>query len=350
MKAKARILAVLSTLLVAGLAAQNLAAQELAGTWQGKLQVDPKTALTIQFTFAKKPDGSYSAVLDSPDNGAIRNTPADAVTWKAGALSVRVAALSGGFDGTLQGGTLTGQWKQPGGALPLVLTPYQKPVLSRAAVDTLVGTWSGPLTGPGGTMTFITRFKVDDKGEMQGSLAVPEQGGQEIPMSDILFADNKLTFKIPAVMGEYAATFANGTLTGLWRQGNPPQPPAGVPAVLKKGDYVAKVFVLKMPAESFGMLSGAWKGELHATGPQGPVTIPVVLRFETNDRADMIAFMDSPSQKAMNIPVTEATLTAGKVVIKVGGLGEYDATLSGNTMTGDWKQGPGNLPLTMTRK
>jgi hypothetical protein len=169
-------------------------------------------------------------------------------------------------------------------------------------------------------------------------------------MADIQFADNKLTFKIPMVMGEYAATFSNGTLTGLWRQGNPPQPAAGVPAVLKKGDYVAKVFVLKMPGETFGMLSGTWKGDLHAPGPQGPVMIPVVFRFETNEHADMVAFMDSPSQKAMGVPVTEATVTAGKVVIKVGALGEYDAALSGTTMTGDWKQGPGSLPLTMTRK
>jgi hypothetical protein len=120
--------------------------------------------------------------------------------------------------------------------------------------------------------------------------------------------------------------------------------------VLKKGTYVAKVFALKMPNETFVMLSGSWKGDLHATGPQGVVTIPVVLRFETNQNADVVAYMDSPSQKAMGIPVTEAMVTAGKVIIKVGALGEYDASLSGTTMTGDWKQGPNTLPLTMTKK
>jgi len=352
MRTKAKIFAVLSTLLVACLlAAQSVSAQELAGVWQGKLQVDPKTALTIQFTFAKKPDGSYSAVLDSPDNGAIKNMPADAVSWKAGALSVKVAALSGGFDGTLQGGTLSGQWKQPGGTLPLVLSPYQKPVLSKAVIDTLTGTWVGPLTAPQGTVNFVAEFKVDDKGELQGTLAAPEQGGNTLlPMADIQFADNKLTFKIPRAFAEYSATLDKGVLTGLWRQGNPPQPPAGLPMVLKKGTYVAKVFALKMPNETFVMLSGSWKGDLHATGPQGVVTIPVVLRFETNQNADVVAYMDSPSQKAMGIPVTEAMVTAGKVIIKVGALGEYDASLSGTTMTGDWKQGPNTLPLTMTKK
>src|ERR1700761_2562096 len=100
MRTNARMFAVLSTLLVAGLLfAHRVSAQELAGTWQGKLQVDPKTALTIQFTFARKPDGSYSAVLNSPDNSAIKDMPADSVSWKGGALSLKVAALSGGFDG-----------------------------------------------------------------------------------------------------------------------------------------------------------------------------------------------------------------------------------------------------------
>ena len=61
MRPRAGIFAVLSTLLVAGLLfAHGVSAQELAGTWQGKLQVDPKTSMTIQFVFAKKPDGSYN--------------------------------------------------------------------------------------------------------------------------------------------------------------------------------------------------------------------------------------------------------------------------------------------------
>jgi hypothetical protein len=126
--------------------------------------------------------------------------------------------------------------------------------------------------------------------------------------------------------------------------------------VLKKGDYVAKVITLKMPTESFGLISGSWKGDLHVTvppgpnGPGGPMTIAVVLRFETNEHADMVAFMDIPVQKVTGVPVTEASVASGKVVIKVGGQVEYDATLSGNTMTGDWKAGPQSLPLTMTRK
>ncbi len=336
---------------LAGWAATPAWSQELAGTWQGKLQVDPKTVMTIQFTFAKKADGSYSAVLNSPDNGALKNVSADSVSLKAGAVSVQVAALSGGFDGTLSAGSISGHWKQPGGTLPLVLSPYQRPVFSKAALDTLVGSWNGPISAGGNSMTFVAQFKVDDKGALQGTLAVPEQGGRPLDMADIQFADSKLTFKIPIVSGEFNGALANGAFNGLWRQGNPLQPPEGVPVVLKKGEFVAKVQVLKLSAESFGKLAGSWTGELNVPGPNGEVVIPVVLRFETNQQAAMVGFWDVPSQGAKGIPVSEASLEAGKLVIKVPALNsEYDANLSGNTLSGQMSQGPGSYALTLTRK
>ncbi len=357
MKMRSRFFALLAAVLLTGVAlAQQPAAapQDLAGTWQGKLQVDPKTAMTIRFTFTKKPDGSYAAVLNSPDNASIKDVAADSVLWKAGALSLQVPSLSGSFAGTLGAGAISGQWKQPGGALPLVLARYEKAQISKAATSILVGSWNGPLGTPQPSLTFLIDFKLDDKGQLQGSLKFAEQNVPVPPFSDIEFADNKLTANIQmpnGIPGQYSATYANGVLTGVWRAGNPLQPPAGVPLVLKKGTFVPVVHVLKLSAESFGQLAGTWNGDLQATGPQGPVTIPLVLRFETNKNADMVAFIDSPKQNAMNLPVLEATLAAGKLMIKVGLVnGEYDATLSGNSLTGEWKQGPGVLPLTMTRK
>jgi hypothetical protein len=49
--------------------------------------------------------------------------------------------------------------------------------------------------------------------------------------------------------------------------------------------------------------------------------------------------------------VTEASLTVGKLRVRVEVIqGEYNATLAGNSMTGEWSQGPVNLPLVLTRK
>jgi hypothetical protein len=356
MRFKTGLPALLLALFMGGAAVAQQAATtpELAGTWQGKLQVDPKTSMTIQFVFAKKPDGTYSAVLNSPDNGNISNVAAEAVSWKAGALSLQVPSLSGSFAGTLTGGSISGKWTQPGGALPLVLTAYQKPQLSKAAIATLTGSWNGPLGTPQPSYTFLMDFKPDDKGELVGTLKLVEAPVQIPPFSDIQFSDNKLVanVKMPGgVPAQFSATYANGALTGVWRAGNPLAPPAGVPLVLKKGTYVAQVHVLKLSSQEFGQLSGTWNGTLQATGPQGPVALPVVLRFETNKNADMVGFMDSPNQKVNGLAITEATLAGGKVDIKVPTVGgEYQATLSGNTMTGNWTQGPNVLPLTLTRK
>ena len=67
--------------------------------------------------------------------------------------------------------------------------------------------------------------------------------------------------------------------------------------------------------------------------------------------AQYAAFLDSPSQKATGIPVTEASLDGSKFVMKVAAVGaEYRAELNGNTLMGQWAQGPMTHPLTLTKK
>ncbi len=344
MKTCLRILGLLAVL-VAG---EAFARQELAGIWQGKLAVDAQTSLTIQFTFTKRPDGTYSAVLNSPDNGGIKNVAASAVSWDASALKVQVPSLSGAYAGTFKDGRFEGQWTQQGQALPLALGPYQKPQLSKAAIDTLSGSWHGPVTIPGGTLTFVFRFKPNDKGELQGSLAVPERGGVETPISDIEFADGRLALKVPRVQGDYTASYANGALTGTWKQGSGP----GLPVAVKKGDYAAPVHALALNMESFAPLAGKWQGKLGPLpGPNGPVNLNLVLRFEMNGNGQVIGFIDSPDQKVMGIPVIEASLAAGKLAVKVGAVqAEYRGDLSGKTLTGQWTQGGKSNPLTFTKQ
>jgi hypothetical protein len=312
-----RIMLLLATLATG----QAFAQQDLSGPWQGKLAVDAKTSLTIQFTFTKHPDGSYGVVLDSPDNPAIKNVPASSVSYSAGELKLNVAALSGSYAGTFKDGKLDGHWTQPGGTLPLVLSPYQKVVLSKAAMDTLSGAWHGPVAAPGVSLTFVARFARNDKGELTGSLSVPEQGGMELPMADIQFADNKLDFKIPRVAGEYSA------------------------------DYTSGAFPLKLCAESFASFAGKWSGKL--TTPQA--TINLVIRFEVNNGGQYVGFIDIPDQGLKGIPLAEADLTAGKLTTKASGAPvQFQGTLSGKTLVGQWigqsPQGPISTPLTLTRQ
>ncbi len=343
----------LALLLMATACGSALAApQDIAGVWQGKLQVDPGTALTIQFTFAKKADGSYTAVLNSPDNANIKNVAAESVSLTDAALKLQVASLSGSYSGTVKDTSIEGQWSQEGKALPLILTRYDQPHLSKAAIDTLTGTWNGPLTTPVGKLTFVFRFKPNATGDLDGTLAVPEQGGREIPMSDIAFVDNTLTFKLPLVGGDYKGTLANGTLNGTWKQGAPGFPANGMPVAMKKGEFKAPAYPLKLSNAAYVALNGRWEGTLQVKTPQGQeIALPLVLRVFTDANAQYAAFLDSPSQKATGIPVTEASLDGSKFVMKVAAVGaEYRAELNGNTLTGQWAQGPMTHPLTLTKK
>jgi hypothetical protein len=333
-------------------AAPAATAQDIAGTWQGKLKVDANTALTVQFTFARKPDGGWTATLNSPDSGAIKNVAANTVSLNNGVVKVDVAALSGSFNGALKGRSIEGQWTQPGGALPLVLNPYEKPQITKADMEMLSGSWHGQMKIPAGAITFVVRFKPGDQGELGGSLAVLEQGGAQIPLSDVEFANGALSFKVPLVRGEYTGTYANGTFTGAWNQGGVGNPAQGLPLALQKGEIAPPVYALKLSVPAFVALSGDWEGTLQITTPQGQqVSLPLVLHIGTNGNTEMVGSIDSPNQHATGIPVTEATSSAGKVVLKAAALNaEYHADLSGNTLVGQWMQGPNTVPLTLKRQ
>jgi hypothetical protein len=328
------------------------AQQELSGPWQGKLAVDAKTTLTVQFTFSKHPDGTYSAVLDSPDNTAIKNVPVNSVSFSAGTLKMNVAALSGSYVGTLKDGKFDGHWTQPGGTLPLVLSAYQKPVLTKAAISTLVGAWNGPIPVPGQKFTFLVRFKVNDKGEITGTLSVPEQPERgEPPLSEISFTDNTLEFQVPAPGGtfKYHGTYANGVITGTWLQAG--APPPGMAIALKRGDVAATVYVLKLSGPAFATVAGKWTGKL--TVPQGSLTL--VMRFEVNAGGQYVGFFDSPDQGAKGLPIAEASVAAGKLTTKMNAPpAQFEGTISGRTIVGQWTQtgpqGPISIPLTLTRE
>ncbi|MEJ0099984.1 MAG: hypothetical protein WDO12_09650 [Pseudomonadota bacterium] len=183
----------LPALPVAALAA---AAPDLAGVWQGKLPVDAKTSLTVQFTFTKGANGAYTAVLNSPDNPALKDTAVSGVNWDGTNLKLQVPSLSGSFAGALKAGSIGGQWTQPGSTLPLSLAPYQKPVLSAANVKSLTGSWSGVLTvAKGLEQNVMFQFKPGAGGELEGTFNIPDQGAT-LPVKDIVFENGEVSLKI----------------------------------------------------------------------------------------------------------------------------------------------------------
>jgi hypothetical protein len=92
---------------------------QVQGHWKGALSVS-KTELHIVFHIASMPDGSYSATMDSPDQGA-SGIPATAVEFTYPNLRMEWSGFDGVFTAKLDNGRLSGTWRQGKVSLPLKL-------------------------------------------------------------------------------------------------------------------------------------------------------------------------------------------------------------------------------------
>jgi hypothetical protein len=327
----------LHTLLLAAALAGPAAAQtNLAGTWQGRLEVAPGTTLAIHFVIAAEPAGGYSAVVTSPDSGAIKNVPATSVTFADGKLTVDVPALSGGYAGTLNGGAFEGEWSQEGAKLPLSLRPYE--TLTQADIDVLRGEWGGPLKAGELEVTIVVRFSTDDDGALRAVMDVPEQGGRDLPATGVTLDDGHFSVAVPAARAEVTGVLEGDQIAGQWKQlGNV------FPLTLKKG-YVAAPSYLDLPAAAREQLEGRWGGTLNG--------LAVIVRFETDAEGRTLAFFDSTQQKILNIPIKQAELTGTRLTFSVAYGAKFGGELAGDKLTGEWTQPgvPNPLPLALTRE
>ncbi|MBN2395868.1 MAG: alpha/beta hydrolase [Candidatus Atribacteria bacterium] len=93
----------------------------IEGIWEGKLIV-PGTELRIVCHVTKKPDGTFIASLDSPDQG-VKGIPVEEVIIENRILCLQVKTIGGFFEGKLDGDYLMieGEWKQSGASFPLTL-------------------------------------------------------------------------------------------------------------------------------------------------------------------------------------------------------------------------------------
>ncbi len=333
MRALIELFLILSLLVCSSAEAQT----DLSGIWQGKMEVDQSQKLTIHFIITKLADGSYKVVLNSPDTGAIKDVPASAVSFKDGKLNLEVESLSGSYSGVVVKNTITGEWSQPGGAFPLVLTPYTKP--DQASTKPLLGEWVGKLKVTEDlSYNIVFRYETTKNGKYAAFLDSPDQGAKGIPVTDVLLEGKQVSFKVPAIQGEYAGEFSGKSITGSWKQ------PGFEGALdLAKGKFQAPVAKIEISAEDMKELLGKWVGKV------GPLTL--VVRFEQNAAGKNAIFIDSPDQGASGIPVSEAALVDDTLSLTVAAVGgKYSGKLSGNKIDGAWTQLGKDTPLLLTKE
>jgi uncharacterized protein (TIGR03435 family) len=100
-----------------------LLAQNIAGTWQGALKVNPSVELRLVVKISRASDESLKATLYSIDQNP---TPinANTTTLKGSSLKISISQLNATYEGTLSsdGNSIPGTFSQGGPALPLNLT------------------------------------------------------------------------------------------------------------------------------------------------------------------------------------------------------------------------------------
>ena len=98
--------------------------------WQGTLSVSG-TSLTIVFNIETKQDKTFSATLDSPDQGAY-GIPVTSIEMINDHWKLMVAAVQGVYEGEKKGEIIEGTWSQGGQTFPLTLKKIEKiPELKR---------------------------------------------------------------------------------------------------------------------------------------------------------------------------------------------------------------------------
>lgn len=319
-----------------------LAQQDISGTWAGVLAVAPDTNLNVHFVLTRQADGAYSAVLTSPDPNGIKDVAVDSVSFDSNHLMMSVDALSGSYDGMLADGEITGEWKQQDTSIPLNLAPYEEPVLTQAEIDTLTGSWTGPLNTPAGSLSIVFQFETGDDGEFAGFVSAPEQGGGRAKMSVIQLAeDGGLLIRVDQAGLEFPGTLDGDQIVGTWKQGG-----QSLPITLSRGEYQAPDVSAGLSDADKQRLEGSWVGKV--SSPRGELTI--VFRFETGDDGHFAGYLDSPDQGARGIPMSELAVADGTLSVKVARAQlEYSAPLGDTEMSGTWKQAGGEQTVTLTK-
>jgi len=107
---------------------QDTSEISIEGIWLGSLKV-PGMELRIVFKISKNPDGTLTATLDSPDQGAT-DIPVEEVIFIDNTLRLEVKSAGGVFEGKVSEDFLVieGEWKQSGQTLPLTLKRVDKAV------------------------------------------------------------------------------------------------------------------------------------------------------------------------------------------------------------------------------
>ncbi len=257
----------------------------MEGHWQGVLKVTPQVELRITLEVTRAKDRSLSGTWGSPDE-AIKGLPLGSIALKDGVL--KFATKHGvNYKGKLnrEETEVVGEWTQRGRAYPITFKRFDPSKVVVAPIPKeLEGFWEGKLK-VNGAIEIRLALKVEKgkDGALKASLASPDQGANNIPVSAIGLKDNTLSFESKIIGAKYSGKKnPDGTaFEGQFEQGG-----VKLPLTLKKTDKVSQAarpqtprppFPYRAEDISYENVSGGVKLAGTLTLPPGSGPFPAVL-------------------------------------------------------------------------
>lgn len=183
-----------------------IASKSVAGSWEGEVRVTPQIALRITLDVTKAKDGSLSGTWGSPDQGA-KGLPLESLTFADGTLSFTAKTARASYKGKLNesGTEIAGEWAQGGNAFVLNLKRIDSSKVVIAPIPKeLEGIWEGKLHVNGGiSLRLALTVEKGKEGALKATLASPDQGANNIPVSSIGLKDNVLTFESKVIGAKF---------------------------------------------------------------------------------------------------------------------------------------------------
>lgn len=107
------------------------------------------------------------------------------------------------------------------------------------------GAWAGSLALPNASLRLRVNLTAAGEG-WKATLDSLDQAAMGIPVEEVVFRENKLRLKMPAIGAAYEATLSDGEMRGTFQQGG-----ATFPLVLKRGEFPAAPKRPQLPQPPF---------------------------------------------------------------------------------------------------
>ena len=215
----------ISVLLLADVAVAQ-SSTSASGHWEGTIEV-PGQPLAISVELSATAGGVWSGVISIPAQH-LSAFPLSDITVKDAEVGFAMKGVPGDptFQGKVAGDprTISGQMTQGGMSIPFTLAWKGEPKIETPPTSTMVtgdfeGTWEGTLSVGANQLRLIV--KLANEGETaRGTLVSVDQGGGEIPITQITQAGSKLTLVIGPIGGRYEGELKAGQIEGTWTQGS----------------------------------------------------------------------------------------------------------------------------------